>query len=54
MCCLPQVSCVICASAMCIHTQHRLAFERLHGPGSFPYVLADIDYLKSASESAGV
>jgi hypothetical protein len=39
---------------MCIHAQHCLAFERLYGPGSFPYELTDIDYLKSASQSAGV
>ncbi|KAM0914268.1 hypothetical protein ACQ4PT_011628 [Festuca glaucescens] len=47
-------SCVICSTAMCIHAQHRLAFERLFGAGSFPSELADIDYLKIASHSARV
>ncbi|KAM0824673.1 hypothetical protein ACQ4PT_070032 [Festuca glaucescens] len=32
-------SCVICACMTCIHAQHRLAFERRHGAGSFPYEL---------------
>ncbi|XP_071684939.1 uncharacterized protein [Lolium perenne] len=32
-------SCVICSCMTCIHAQHRLAFERRHGAGSFPYEL---------------
>lgn len=46
-------SCVICASATCIHALHRLGFERRYGAGSFPYELdPDLDYMKLACARA--